>query len=952
MDGGRYLEQDPLSRKSSASSTTSLDRQPFISRHRISDKQITGVKAKIAMFSHGKSGLGKFESAEDIGNISAFSSAALTRAHTHGDVRYEDNSKKHTFQSSLKQLKKVNPDCIEDSATNLVTRKKNASFRSMINVSSNKYLTKDEKAVSVKDLSKSTRVMIKEEAPKPIISNRSQSLGEIVGKNKPDMYSQGRSRSSNMLGQNPSRDINKKSSFTMLEQRRRSAMNKLKGLVIPEGKETVSAESNESEIVNLLKSDKIVFSKKNSTSPQPDKKESTGLSKFSPSSKRKSFAMSSPNTPETNLIHDSSKIFRSKREEERAKLLANKPPIAKRDSDEGFKPYSISRQEDSDNDSAVSSSRSSLSGRSNASLPSSPKSSSKGRDFKVLKKSSKDSSKTSSNIDFTTAECKEKMLEKLKTSSRQRNPDRIVSRSSSINLSDRKFTREPEKQVGSRRGSNSSQDSYSKRNSKDSKETINDIKFVNEYTGGNSQKGSLANTQPLHQKYPDTILDLEDKVSYINDIVDQASSITPTDRRSLSRTNSIASTISNRSSRNSSIVSEKVPFGRTSSMLSKDSAISEDLADRAVSNISSSRKNSDKWPDLEKKYSKGSNSIEEKISRLIGLNEDSGGVKKERPKDLIFSEKKPGLASPNSKNFKVLTEKWQSFSSESLGIGADSPDTSMLPRKKSEELIPNPSPKTKYPPSTLQRLSRDSQIEETALRHVEEFPWSTEACKNSFYQVSGDTEWSGFDMAGKSDIPDRKFSVPVFNDCTVKLREKKDNVPSRPSSLIESSEQKDLKVFEIGNLGDSNRLILNSNSTSRSSSQADLLDCTSVTSDPKSPLPSSSSREILDAFSNRNSRRAVSVNDIRRAFEKAEQSLSNSGTPRKSGLPTSSSHNRMSSLDSTTSEESSIPTPHFHGSVSSLASGHSGLKDHYGSITSLASSTSVISPQVFNYLII
>ncbi len=32
--------------------------------------------------------------------------------------------------------------------------------------------------------------------------------------------------------------------------------------------------------------------------------------------------------------------------------------------------------------------------------------------------------------------------------------------------------------------------------------------------------------------------------------------------------------------------------------------------------------------------------------------------------------------------------------------------------------------------------------------------------------------------------------------------------------------------------------------------------------------------------------------------------------------------------------------------VNSLTSGHCGLKDHYGSITSLASSTSMISPQV------
>merc|ERR1719220_3262638 len=79
-----------------------------------------------------------------------------------------------------------------------------------------------------------------------------------------------------------------------------------------------------------------------------------------------------------------------------------------------------------------------------------------------------------------------------------------------------------------------------------------------------------------------------------------------------------------------------------------------------------------------------------------------------------------------------------------------------------------------------------------------------------------------------------------------------------------------------------------------------------------------------------------------------------SSGPKRSGLSTPSSHARMSSLDSTTSsEESSIPTPHFHGSVTSLASGHGGdrLKDHYGSITSLVSSTSVISPQELQNLI-
>ena len=61
-------------------------------------------------------------------------------------------------------------------------------------------------------------------------------------------------------------------------------------------------------------------------------------------------------------------------------------------------------------------------------------------------------------------------------------------------------------------------------------------------------------------------------------------------------------------------------------------------------------------------------------------------------------------------------------------------------------------------------------------------------------------------------------------------------------------------------------------------------------------------------------------------------------------------HNRMSSLDSTNSDESSIPTPHYplYGSVSSLISGHteSNMRNHYGSISSIASSTSRISDEV------
>ena len=57
--------------------------------------------------------------------------------------------------------------------------------------------------------------------------------------------------------------------------------------------------------------------------------------------------------------------------------------------------------------------------------------------------------------------------------------------------------------------------------------------------------------------------------------------------------------------------------------------------------------------------------------------------------------------------------------------------------------------------------------------------------------------------------PDRKYSVPAYstpdgNNPNVKMRDKTNSVPSRPSSLIEAGgpELKELKVFEIGNLGD------------------------------------------------------------------------------------------------------------------------------------------------------
>ena len=222
-------------------------------------------------------------------------------------------------------------------------------------------------------------------------------------------------------------------------------------------------------------------------------------------------------------------------------------------------------------------------------------------------------------------------------------------------------------------------------------------------------------------------------------------------------------------------------------------------------------------------------------------------------------------------------------------------------------------------------------------------------------------------IQGTSKLTDRKFSVPIYHvggESTgvvspVKLREKKDPnaAPSRPSSLIENSAlNQEIKVFEIGLLGNnaSNHSALMSSS---GSSQADLLETKSTSSvlmeaynaTQSQGCSSVGSKDESDPSGNR---RCVSVNDIRRAFEKAEASLAHSMSRCSKSSNSSVNggvapcHNRMSSLDSTTSDESSIPTPHYYGSVSSLLSGQTNLKDHYGSITSLASSTSLISPQV------
>ena len=970
-----HQEQEYLSRKSSASSTASLDRHELRANlatrkfGNLEDK-VSGVRAKIAMFSHsnragaGSQGkLGKFQSSEDVGKLSV--TGSLTRAHTHGDVRYDEGGAKKSASLQSPSMRSLAP---RPESAGAGTKNKFSSsvaapsaFRSMINVSSttepSSAALRTEDTASVSDLS------VVQEKPgrnaPPAITNRSQSLNEIGGsvntasKRHSDISVTGRSRSS--TGVLDSGTQSRKSSMTsLIEQRRRSTMTKLKGLVIPEVTESGGQERATTTSRQKTSSGGKAATSAVSSLPSPTAGQE--FPKYSPAFKRKPFT-----------VYSTKKAEKSEEKDDQGPNY--KPPIGKRNSDDGLPSSPAHKTEDSDNDSAVSSGLSSLSGKSSS--PShSPKprerqasnnrTDSTGVNPRVLKKNSveainrqnvlnacKKSSPSAVGIrteDLRRAEREEPPLDTSSPRS-SRTAGKPASRSASFTIQERKKSFESGQESGtsvsSRRSSNSSQDSVSRLGSRRSSREVAE----------DSSQSRLSSrvTTPTGSIFPDSILDIEEKVAYMSDVVDRAASATPTER-SLSRTNSLTSersTYSSRSSRNSSIVSEKAPFNRNNSILSKDSAISEDMEQEGQS----------KWAELGKKYSKpavreaGNKLIEDKISQL------TEGPK--RPKDLAITHKKlsAGAKSPSSKNFKELAEKWQTISVDSPTTpSSTSSNSATLPRKSSKEkqslVLPSAAPICPPAPATLPRRTAKEQEQD---KSSDEAPWSPgpptgHPMENPYYQVNGEMEgreWSGFEMAGKCDIPDRKFSVPAYSVESVKLRDKRDTMPSRPTSLIESSEQKDLKIFELGNLGDERRLLLNSNSISQSSSQADLLDSHSVTSDtPKSPLPSSSSREILDVFSNRNNRRAVSVNDIRRAFEKAEKSLSNSGTPKHLGLATPSSHNRMSSLDSTTSEESSIPTPHFHGSVSSLTSGHGGLKDHYGSITSLASSTSMISPQV------
>lgn len=413
-------EQEYLSRKSSASSTASLDRHELrltLAGRKFAglEDKVSGVRAKIAMFSNsnGKGGsaggkMGKFQSSEDVGKLSV--SGSLTRAHTHGDVRFDEGKRQSLHSpSSLKSL--TTPTRPESAGPGIKNKFGNLSkgskaptaFRSMINVSSTTAepaspLT-PEATVSVSDLSckesSSTTSGPEKAGRAPAITNRSQSLNEI-GANLPDKQQHnnisvtGRSRSSALVTEQQQQQNNintanssRKSSMTsLIEQRRRSTMSKLKGLVIPEVTEgstaggggernslTARHKSNSSSSKSTTSSS-IGGGSSGSSLPSPPWKEKESgqqpaeFPKYSPAFKRKPFTVY--NTKKSPVEKTNSS------EEKEENSPHYKPPIGKRNSDDSLGSCPAQKTEDSDNDSAVSSGLSSLSGRS-SSPPQSPK---------------------------------------------------------------------------------------------------------------------------------------------------------------------------------------------------------------------------------------------------------------------------------------------------------------------------------------------------------------------------------------------------------------------------------------------------------------------------------------------------------------------------------------------------------------------------------------------------
>ncbi|KAG0726974.1 Pro-interleukin-16 [Chionoecetes opilio] len=344
-----------------------------------------------------------------------------------------------------------------------------------------------------------------------------------------------------------------------------------------------------------------------------------------------------------------------------------------------------------------------------------------------------------------------------------------------------------------------------------------------------------------------------------------------------------------------------------------------------------SRRGGNRWAELEMKYgTTNSNSdIESKIQRMRRASDSSS----------------PDRTKKKSGGFRALAERWQQRAEEDTSL----PPQPTLAHRESNSRIEAPTRSTRQyeehltTTSTLERPARPSRLYDDQAnmnrRQSSQPNHHSESSQSNSLSSCGDTLSENLDIP-RAEVPDRKLSMPEYGNGGIKMRDRREGgpggVPSRPTSLIEGGD---------GGVIDSNYLsgCAQLSPTASTDSRDDLFT-------PETSLSRTSSKEVLDAFSRPRAAIGVSfprvgasttpkIDDIMRAFERHDM--------RKRGtIGGGSSHPRMSSLDSTNSDEGLIGA--HYGSVTSLASGQ---RDQYGSITSLASSTSLISPQELAQLI-
>nr|CAD7430828.1 unnamed protein product [Timema monikensis] len=308
----------------------------------------------------------------------------------------------------------------------------------------------------------------------------------------------------------------------------------------------------------------------------------------------------------------------------------------------------------------------------------------------------------------------------------------------------------------------------------------------------------------------------------------------------------------------------------------------------------------DRWTELAKKYAKSTGDEgDKKVSKLRRQSSDD-------VTDLPRYETKEFTLDLKNKSLKIDTKPEESKSSQDKfsEITNTKNDDSFVGKKS--EVPPS------VPPKPQQRKSSNAGSDKVESPHAEN---NKELLEADLMTI----------LTGKAS-KDPNIAMQLRE-----RRRSKDSGNQRPSMSIERSASSEVILPHSGEkmskTGERLQEVISPSATSR--------------------IPTVASRNVAN-------RRSVSVNDIRKAFEKAELALANTGRAgggsKTSSVITSSNgmanhHARVSSLDSTTSDDSFAPIPGVYGSVSSLQ------KEQFGSVTSIASSTSLISQQELQSLI-